>query len=426
MRVIRFGLSVLLLCMVPFVVVAGGRGEPARAEGVVDLTLAVSAGTLSADTLDRALQEFHRQHPNIRVSDVVWVTYSDWPDFFTQMRALIAGGNPPDVIRVVIEGLPFMIQQNMALPLNEYLDKYPEYRRDYDDLHPNLQGVWEVDGNIYGYSWDWNNVATHINLDMLEAAGLPFPSSDWDMDTFLRYARTLTREVDGNKVYGITIRPNFFTVSAVLYNFGAQFLTDDMTRSALDTPEALEAFQFLYDLVYTYEVSPRPDPAANYIAQFVTGQVAMAVGTGRSPIRTWIENDINFDIQFVPSFRTNQVIFGSGAWPVLRMSRNPEEAFLLSAFLGSVFSQTEILDTAGIPTRISVMDSQLPTAPPANSMMFRQSADIARSVQAPAEYVELGDIFHRHFSRLMANEVSVREAVSTMDREFNEVLSRRR
>jgi ABC-type glycerol-3-phosphate transport system substrate-binding protein len=280
-----------------------------------------------------------------------------------------------------------------------------------------------VDGEILAFTWDWNNVVAHINLDMLEAVGLPFPNSDWDEETFLEYARKLTRTAGGRQVFGTVIRPNYFTTTGVLYNFGAQFLTDDMTASALDRPEALEAFQFLYDLVYKYEVSPRPDPGSNYISQFLADQVAIAMGTGRSPIRRWIEGKKNFNIQYVPSCRINQVVFGSGGWPVVSMTKHPEEAFFLSSFLAGVYSQTYLLEASGIPTRISVMDAILPDAPPENSMLYRHSADIARVVQAPLEYNEIERIFNSYFSQMMANEISVEDAVSGMHNEINEVLS---
>lgn len=421
MKRYRIILSLILGVLLPFSMFGGGQAEDSTADGVVELRLAVPTDSLPPGDLDILLDEFHDRYPDIRVVDVIQITNDDWPDYFTQIRTLIAGGNPPDVVRLAIEGVQYMVGNNLALPLNEYFDMYPELRESLEDTHPQLQGAFEIDGNIYGTTWDWNNVVTHINLEMLEAVGLPFPEEDWDQDTFLEYAQALTREVDGQQVYGTVIPDYYFAVNAWLYNFDASFLTEDLTESALDTQEAYDAFRFMYDLVHTYEVAPEPDPGIGFIDRFIAEQVAMVFG-GRWPVNNWLDNDMDFDIQYVPSFRTNQVIFGSGAWPVLSMSQNPEEAFLLSSFLGSEFSQREVLSVQSIPTRISLMDEVLPQSAPSNSRLYRESADISRAVQAPQAYPELGEIFARHFSAMMSGEVSVEDALSAMHRDFNEAL----
>ncbi len=345
----------------------------------------------------------------------------DWPDYFTKIQTMVAGGNAPDVVRVAIEGIRMMVDKEMALPLDDYFDEYPELWEDYQDLHPKLQSAFEIDGKIYGCTWDWNNMVTHINLDMLEAAGLPFPEEDWDENDFLQYAEKLTTEYNGQKVYGCAIPDFYFAVNSFLYNFDAAFLTEDLRRSALDTPEAMACFQFLYDLVHKYKVAPQPEPGVGFIDRFVAEQVAMCFG-GRWPVESFVNNEMNFDIQFIPSFRTNQVIFGSGAFPVLKDTKHPQEAFFLSTFLGSSYSQEVMLSTNSIPTRVSVMEKVLPKAPPANSILYRQSADIAKAVQSPPEYPMLGQIFHRYFTSMMAQEVSVEEAVMGMHKEFNETL----
>lgn len=411
----------LAVLMSPSWLFAGGQEEAETDDGTVELSLAMQAGEIPEDNLNAVLDEFHDEYPNIRVTEVVPITADDWPEYFTQVRTLVAGGNPPDVVRVAIEGIQYMVEADMALALNEYFDEYPDILDDYDDLHPNLQSAFEIDDNIYGLTWDWNNVVTHINMDMLDDVGLPFPDEDWSQEEFLEYAEALTREVDGEQVYGALVPEMWFQTNSWLYNFDAAFLTDDQSESALDSPEALEAFQFMYDMVYEYEVSPRPDPSPAYMDRFSAEQVAM-VWAGRWPNALWAENDVNYDIQYVPTFRTNEVIFGSGAFPVLSMSENPEEAFLLSSFLSSGEAQRMTIQGDRIYSRISLMDEIIPEEPPENSQLYREAADIARPVQAPPEYPELGEIFHRYYSSMMADEMPVEEAVNSMHEEFNEVL----
>jgi len=410
----------LLLSLCCLILAICGANVYAFGEKEVTLTLAIPGFDPGTRThIEELLQtDFAKQYPHITVETVL-IPNTEWGDYFTKIKTMMAGGNAPDVARVAIEGIQMMAEKNMALPLNDFIEAHPEYVEDYEDLHPNLQSPFVLDGEIYGLTWDWNNMVTHINLDMLEEVGLSFPEESWGTEEFLKYTKALTREVDGQKIYGCALPPFYFGMEAFLYNFNAAVLTDDMSQSALDTPEAKEAFQFFHDLIYTHKVAPVPDldPAQ----MFINKQVAMAFA-GRWPIGSWRENNLNYDVQYIPSFKTNQVIFGSGAWPVIKSTKHPEEAYILAAYLSGVKSQSTLTE-AHIQTRISVMDELLPKSHPNNTMLYRKSADIARAVQSPPEYPEISEIFMRYFNAIMTNAMTVEDGLQAAHEEINIVLS---
>jgi ABC-type glycerol-3-phosphate transport system substrate-binding protein len=393
------------------------------ADKPTELSIAVM-GNYLGNEMGALKAEFELENPDLTIEAIHNVAANDWSDYFVKIRTLIAGGDSPDVMYVAIEGAQYLAAKNMAIPLDEYIANDPTFRDDYKDLHPKLQSAFELNGHVYGTVFGWNNVVTHFNLDMLEEVGLDVPSSDWDEEEFLKYAKALTREVDGQKVFGFSIPDFYFVTSAWLYNYGASFLNEDMTASALDTPEALAAFQMLYDLVYKYKYAPQPTAdTANPIAMFTNGQVAMVL-LGRWPLPSWKEADMNFDIQYLPNFGAQKVIFGSGAWVVSSQSKHPEEAYKLAKFLSSEYAQKSALKLDAIPTRISVMDEMLPQYAPENTMLYRESADIASPVQAPEAYPEIAQIFSRYFSLLMADEIAVEDCVLGMHNEINDVLKK--
>jgi len=410
----------IVVCILCWVCIAFGTEVQAFGENDVTLTLAIPGFDSGTRTHIEALlkEDFAEKYPNIKVETVL-IPNNDWGDYFTKIKTMMAAGNAPDVARVAIEGIQMMAEKNMALPLNSYIEAHPEYVENYDDLHPNLQRPFVLDDKIYGLTWDWNNMVTHINLDMLEDAGLPFPDENWGTEEFLKYAKALTREVDGQKIYGCALPPFYFGMESFLYNFNAAVLTDDMSQSALDSPEAREAFQFFHDLIYKYQVAPIPD--INPTQMMINRQVAM-VFAGRWPIAGWKENNLHYDIQYIPSFKTNQVIFGSGAWPVMKTTKHPEEAYILAAYLCGVKSQSSLKEVH-IPTRISVMEKVLPKSPPRNTMLYRKSADIARAVQSPPEYPEISEIFMRYFNAIMTDAMTIEDGLKAAHEEINAVLS---
>ena len=136
------------------------------------------------------------------------------------------------MIRVAIEGFELFLDNGIIVPLNEYEEKYPEFAALVSDNHEKLTEPFTVDGRIHGYGFDWNNVVTHINLNLLEEAGLEMPDVEWTTEEFLEYAKamTMTRE-DGTQTYGVDVATSDFQLNAWLYNWGAAILSDDMRRN---------------------------------------------------------------------------------------------------------------------------------------------------------------------------------------------------
>ena len=155
--------------------------------------------------LEKVAQDFNQNYPKIQL-DGIFFAEGGWDQMAVKIKTMMVSGDAPDVFRMAIEGYQYVFENNLVLPLNDYIEKYPEYVDDYNDYHPKLQQAGIVDGNIYGFAQAWNNMVIHLNTDFLEEVGLPMPGPDWDKEEFLRYAQALTivRD-DGSESYGISI-----------------------------------------------------------------------------------------------------------------------------------------------------------------------------------------------------------------------------
>ncbi|WP_165822376.1 ABC transporter substrate-binding protein [Paenibacillus montanisoli] len=386
-----------------------------------ELTLVWSKGDASDAQLKDILTEFNKLYPNIKVNRIE-VIGSSWGDYFNKIQTMIAGGNPPDVIRVAIEGIQMFAKQDLLLPLDEYMAADPDALDNYDDIHKKLQSPFVIDGKTYGFVWDWNNVVMHFNTDKLKEAGLSLPPKDWTKDDFLTYAQKLTTEKDGKKTYGFAIPTYYFGASAWLFNNDASVLDDAMTTSKLDDPNAIELMQFFQDLIYKYKVAPVPNPKDDATQMLMNGQIAM-MSAGKWPFSTYAKSKFtSVDVQFLPTFKTNKVIFGSGAFPVLNSTKYPDAAYKLSAFLGGVYSQKTTLSDASIPTRISVMKEVLPKTPASNWQVYSDSADIAKAVESPVQYADVESIFNRYMGLILANQSDAATAMKKAKEEIDQVL----
>ena len=216
------------------------------------------------------------------------------------------------------------------------------------------------------------------------------PPKTWD--EFLTYAKKLTRDTDGD---GKIDQWGFGTVGAkspgfslrfgpFIWSFGADYLTPDMKKSALDSPEANEAFKFFVELYTEHKVVPPGLTAMNpqeVRTQLAQKKVAMILGSGWTPP---IVNKINPDLNAfevlkcapAPTKQKQATAIWLSSWVMSPNTKHPDEAWELLKFITSKemelkwFMDNRVTssrkDVSGVAPEIlndkfaSVMASQLP------------------------------------------------------------------
>ncbi|XID93896.1 ABC transporter substrate-binding protein [Paenibacillaceae bacterium WGS1546] len=392
----------------------------------VELTLVYPSDPGAEKKLNALIDEYRKTNPHVTVK-FVFIPFSGWPDYITKVKTMIAGGNSPDLLRLAVEGIEQLVNDDLAMPFDDFLAANPDFVQSVNigDIHPNINAPFKINGKTYGLAWDWNNVVMHINTELLREAGLEMPNGTWTKDEFLQYAQALTKEKNGQKQYGFMIPSDYFLTTGFLYNNNASILNEDMTKSTLDDPKAIEVIQFMHDLVYKYKVSPVPGPNVDASRLFMTGQLAM-YPAGRWPILGYQDNQFtDFDVQYLPEFQTQKVAFGTGAFPVLKTSKHTEEAMRLAAWLsGSEYSQKNFLATDSIPSRVSVMKELLPNEKPDNGVIFGDSADIAVPIQAPVQYTDVANAFTKYLSMVYSNQMTVEDAMKAAAKEIDGIVGK--
>jgi multiple sugar transport system substrate-binding protein len=387
----------------------------------ITLKLTFSGEEFSKEPMGKILDEFFKE-TGISTEVLYVPSQGGWAGYFSKIQTMVASGDVPDVIRIAIEGFRIFQEADLIVPFNEFFEAYPNAKEVLEEQHPNLMAPFVIDDKIYGITFDWNNVVTHINTNILKECGLEMPPEDWNLENFLDYAQkmTFTRE-DGTEVYGYAIPNYYFGASAWFFNNGGSILNEDWTECTLDTPEIIEVVQFWQDSIYKYKVAPQP-PFDEGVA-FQNDQLGMHF-KGRWPLKGYKESEFDaVDVQYIPTMKTNQVIFGSGIFPVLKASKHKEEAFQLAVKLSTKEAQEAILEISHIPAHTQVMDEVLPEATfPKNSIIYRDSADRAKAVESPAEYGDIQAIFDRYLSMVLANESDAETAMKKAAEEIDEIL----
>ena len=405
--------------------------ETTKAPAPVSKTIKVAFNGDGAnkEATQKIFDMFKEKNPNIKVE----VTYiptaagSGWNDYFTKIQTMVAGGSAPDVTFVAIEGIQNFKKLGLAHPIDEYIKKYPNIVGDaLTDINPKLQKPFTIDGKNYGFVTEWNNMVVHLNTKLLKDAGLQAPPENWSKDDFLKYCEKLTKTVDGKKQYALAIPNYYFGAEAWLYNNNASILNDDMTKSTLNQPNAVEVFQLWQDLIYKFKYAPFPEPNTDPIQQLMTGQIAMMTA-GRWPVQNYTDNKFtDVTVQYIPTLKSNTVIFGSGAFCVLNSSKNKEEAAQVAMWTASPEFLTAYLGKASIPTRKSVADAVVTkVGVPQNSELFYKTSDSARAVQSPIQYPAVATVFDKYLSAVLSNQMKAQDAMDKATVEIDAILAKK-
>jgi len=113
-----------------------------------------------------------------------------------------------------------------------------------------------------------------------------------------------------------------------LLSNGADLTNEDGTKYAMNSPESIEVFQKLQDLMYKYHVAPTATQQQNMPATNVrlqTKKVAMAID-GQWALLDFASTKMNFGMGVLPKFKEPKTIILGAPTVIFSSTKHPEEA----------------------------------------------------------------------------------------------------
>ena len=147
--------------------------------------------------------------------------------------------------------------------------------------------LYQWDGKTFAMPRDYGNQNLFYNVDLFEEAGVEPPPVDWEDKSFTfevfldMLQRLVKRENDRVTQWGFLVNRGQRPWASWVYSNGGALVHKNeqgvATDSAMADEATVEALQFLQDLMYKYEVSPRPDLESELggVDLFATGRVAV-------------------------------------------------------------------------------------------------------------------------------------------------------
>jgi multiple sugar transport system substrate-binding protein len=359
------GLAVIFLLILPISVFASGK--PKTEEDTVKLTYVYWGSTAEDDAIRHALADFEAANPGITVEPMYLPGDLDGSTYNAKIKSMAASGTLPDLGYFRPEEFANYAIKDFFLNLDSLI------KRDGMDKAYLPQTWKKVGGTTYGAYTAAECQVMWYNKDVLKAAGVPLPPASyedaWTWDEFVGYLKKITTDNKGKhpgdagfnhantQIYGVVYDLWSAMYYPTLWSNGGGVISEDGTEIIIDSPESIEAFQRLGDLINKHHVMPYmgggsglPSPsvmlANKQLGFWVTGQWTLLELGGME--------DLPLGVAGLPIQKKPTQLYLSGINVVFAATKHPEEAWLLQKWMMDP-SKTLDLYTSGLwmPTKES-------------------------------------------------------------------------
>jgi ABC-type glycerol-3-phosphate transport system substrate-binding protein len=169
--------------------------------------------------------------------------------------AAILAGAGPDIVSPC-QAIESFYSQGLLRPLDPYV------KADNIDLsvYPaDILSTMTFNGTLYGLPDTLMPHTLFVNLSMLDALGVAYPEPDWTYTQATDLWRSIAGNVNKQWLYGARLgldSQSGGSISWLMHAFGGSVRSDDGTRCAMDSPQALQAFQWLMPLIQAKVAEP--------------------------------------------------------------------------------------------------------------------------------------------------------------------------
>jgi multiple sugar transport system substrate-binding protein len=284
-----------------------------------------------------SIARFNEVYPNVTVD------FQPIPaDFQTKIKAMMAGGTAPDVMYIDDQLMTAFAPNGQLLALDPFMDEAGVSR---DDFIPALLVPFTYEDSVYALPKDWGTLGLVYIPEAFADAGIEEPTANWTWDDLKTAAQAIA---DKGTYGGFCMNADWARFAPFAFGAGGAYASDDYMTATVNSPEVLEAAQFVADMKESGAIVTSSDVGAGWCGEAIGKKlVAMTYEGG------WMVNTMRLDFSDVewkavplPAGPKGQasVIFTNGIG-VNAATKFPRAAAALAIFLTGSENQGEIVKT---------------------------------------------------------------------------------
>ncbi len=354
---------------------------------------------------------------------------TNWDEFNQKFMTQLGAQDPPDIIDVAILYRDQFIDDDYLYDIAPILDEHGfDFTQHYESQFSGLRRGDE----LYGMPNGTTMMGLYYNKDLFDAAGLDYPTSDWQngmsYDEFYNLVETLTVGEGANKQYGFACTFDLSYLFPLFWQNGADFVSADGTTSTINTPEGIATLEYIDNLMFENEYSPSLSTLNTMGPRdlFLTGKIAMYMD-GNWSMNAMSEIDtFEWGVAVLP--KVDEPVTGVyiDSWSVTAGSKNPDAAVTVLEYL--VSEEALALGSAkGIPSLISFAETQIDTlydyVDEDSRMAWSSAIEVGRTPVYTNNWAQVIAEANKSLEKLALNEFTAQEAAAEIERTTNELIS---
>ncbi|GMQ78554.1 MAG: ABC transporter substrate-binding protein [Anaerolineae bacterium] len=374
----------------------------------------------NGEVMQALIDEYNSANPDVEVTNI----FIGWGELLPKLQTAAAGGDTPDIAAVDLVWMPKMVETGILAELNEYLDSSGV---DLDDFYNFQLNVDRYGDTYYGLPVSTNNLELFYNKDLFEAAGLDPDVAPTSWEELMAFAEQCANPEEGISGMELFTEPGeglSWQYQVYLWQAGGDFLSEDLSSSAFNSPAGEQALQFWVDLI------DGPAPLTSW-GLFGQGKSCMVMD-GSWMVGIWADGaPFEWGTASMPFPSDGEPATNMGGEHLIIFKADPakqQAAWDFANWLTSVETQIKWdKETGFMPIRESVATdpdylSWLESTEP-RLIPFVESQQYAHNRPPVSNYPELSDAFSRELEKALLGAASVTEALEDAEAAVNNLLA---
>ena len=359
----------------------------------------------------------------------------DWHTYYDLLSATYSTGNVPDVAIMHRSLLPNFALRGLIDPIGDDLQKAGV---DYSDFVPEAQKAVTIEGKVYALPFDIHSILLHVNMDLMQKAGLTTPSGDPVLpnspEELLAQGKKL-KDATGKVYFGLesdaagAMPVRLF--ESLLWQQGQDIVETGSKTAGIDTAAGLKAADLLQQ-IYAQGLSNKAFDYAGAEQAFLNGEVAILVnGTWgvdkyTAQVKAGTSALHNYRVANLAKLLGKDAVWSdSHTWTMpTNPNRSPEAKAAAVAFL-KFLNDNDLAwaRTGHLPVRRSVIDSDAFKQLPHRSE-YAETASIARALPPIQNQRGIQDVMVSGLSAIWLTDADPKAALADMQSRVERVLKR--
>lgn len=284
-----------MLTMIITLLAACGGGDDGADEGAsssdgpVEIEFWYGLGSEADEKMKEIVQDFNESQDEVEVKPI---PQADYDETYQKLQAAIASDTAPGVVILEPSPLTDLAKKDVLAPLDEFAEADENF--DEDDFLDVLMSLGKIDDTLYAVPGYGTTQVMYYRKDIYEEAGIDPEEAYASWENLAEASKELQEQ--GLVDYGHLPMWNQNNLIDIAQSNGGKILNEDETEVLIDSPEWIEAWDFIREQIHEEETMKVNSGGQGWEYWYKTIDQVMSGSAGGYTGSSGDKGDLDFDI----------------------------------------------------------------------------------------------------------------------------------